>query len=819
MSFNFIIPEFHIGSGDGVPTIQMFRRGFVLGGSTSPSWQDIILSGTTALTLTNALANGLNYLKLFGKCEQRNIPSEFTQVEYLESDGNQYIDTGYAPNVNTEVKTNFSTTTLPSTDAYMFHSSDGGNARISLAITQHLAFFGGDLNNSGNRVTLSSFTENTAYDITVNKDKTIVNGTEYTFTHTGVTLPTMGSIGLFGTRTGNLKCQGRVKSFSCNENNVLRINLIPCRRNSDNVLGMYDTVTGNFLTNSGTGSFTAGADVTAPSPDYPMDIVCNNGAVKAKHQSGLPLEYTLLDYIESTGTQYIDTGYKPNDKTSINIKYYPAISSTFMCLYGTQDTIRSNRFYGLISSTQFRVQVNSNAGDTPNFWGINNDGTLSVDTNGTFAQTQGVVTLGVDNKNKVISVKSDEYTGDISASDTVLGDDLDCSYNLLLLSRGTAGVAANYFKGRIYSFVIKDNNVLVQNLIPARRNSDNVIGMYDLVSQTFFTNAGEGDFTAGNTVSDPIAIYADGTVETVEITGKNLFDVDWEQGAINGTLLRTYEQNKTDNLTRIRIANEFYVDPTKTYTISINDNNLEYVFQVYDSNHLQTTITGSNTWGDTAKTFTGVYGIAVAVRYKNQANIDPSVGATAKIQLEFGSTATTYEPYYYGGTATAEMLLKVGTYQDVQSVLDGGVTHRCGIKVLDGTEEWTFVTGSSAPYSLVISDFDTNAPSASVNVISTHLQGIANSASWQSYDNKITSAYNAIRIGISAITTLADFKQYLASQYNSGNPVIVVYPLATATTETVTGQPLTTQAGTNIVEITQSAIDNLGLEVSYKATV
>ena len=62
-------------------------------------------------------------------------------------------------------------------------------------------------------------------------------------------------------------------------------------------------------------------------------------------------------------------------------------------------------------------------------------------------------------------------------------------------------------------------------------------------------------------------------------------------------------------------------------------------------------------------------------------------------------------------------------------------------------------------------------------------------------------------------------RNYLRNQYNSGNPVVVVYPLATATTDTVTAQPLTIQEGTNIVEITQTSMDNLPLEVSYKAGV
>ena len=72
---------------------------------------------------------------------------------------------------------------------------------------------------------------------------------------------------------------------------------------------------------------------------------------------------------------------------------------------------------------------------------------------------------------------------------------------------------------------------------------------------------------------------------------------------------------------------------------------------------------------------------------------------------------------------------------------------------------------------------------------------------------------------VKSYTSVNQFKQFLADQYNAGFPVIVVYPLATATTESVTGQTLTTQAGTNIVEITQASMDNLELEVSYKAGV
>ena len=68
---------------------------------------------------------------------------------------------------------------------------------------------------------------------------------------------------------------------------------------------------------------------------------------------------------------------------------------------------------------------------------------------------------------------------------------------LMLLARNaTQGKAIGKLYGaRIYNA----SNILVQNLIPVK-NSSNIIGMYDMVNGTFFTNAGSGTFTAGPVV-------------------------------------------------------------------------------------------------------------------------------------------------------------------------------------------------------------------------------------------------------------------------------------------------------------------------------
>ena len=77
-----------------------------------------------------------------------------------------------------------------------------------------------------------------------------------------------------------------------------------------------------------------------PTPDAPVDIVCNNGVLKARHQSGLPLGYTLLDYIESSGTQYIDTRVKITSTYQRVVSKFSAddISSDLRC-FGSQDSV------------------------------------------------------------------------------------------------------------------------------------------------------------------------------------------------------------------------------------------------------------------------------------------------------------------------------------------------------------------------------------------------------------------------------------------------------------------------------------------------
>ena len=66
----------------------------------------------------------------------------------------------------------------------------------------------------------------------------------------------------------------------------------------------------------------------------------------------------------------------------------------------------------------------------------------------------------------------------------------------LLKSTKVSGTDA-FFSGRLYHFLLALSGEKVIDAIPCYRKADLEIGMYDLVSKTFLTNAGTGDFTKG----------------------------------------------------------------------------------------------------------------------------------------------------------------------------------------------------------------------------------------------------------------------------------------------------------------------------------
>lgn len=187
----------------------------------------------------------------------------YRQLLYIESDGNQYIDTGVIPTVTTgfEVDFNCSDPVIASNSAQIFNAGGRGN-------TPHYAvsmYKGGNI--------LGAITIGDSGDISANitsgvrqyikyisnGSQTVVRADGTTTTITATTVNVTNSIYLFAMHEGNnatRRATMKLYGFKLYNGTELIHNYIPMQRLSDNEFGVYDTVGELFYTNNGTGAFT-----------------------------------------------------------------------------------------------------------------------------------------------------------------------------------------------------------------------------------------------------------------------------------------------------------------------------------------------------------------------------------------------------------------------------------------------------------------------------------------------------------------------------------------------------------------------------------
>ncbi len=187
-----------------------------------------------------------------------NVPSGYTQLEYIQSTGTQYIDTGYTPNQNTEIVAKTMATT---TGKYIYGVTSSGNTR---SLT---AYFSSSANwrFEAGAVTVASataYTASTVHDSIQNKDGVWIDGTKIGSYNNIADFTAPYTLVLFGANGSTIsKATGvRIYSLRINENGQTVMNLIPVK-NSENIAGMLDTVSGQFFPNNGTETFTLGSPV------------------------------------------------------------------------------------------------------------------------------------------------------------------------------------------------------------------------------------------------------------------------------------------------------------------------------------------------------------------------------------------------------------------------------------------------------------------------------------------------------------------------------------------------------------------------------
>lgn len=184
-------------------------------------------------------------------------------VEYLQSSGTQYINTGIVPNTNFIVDVDFEVLSLVSNDDVLCGVI---SPNIHIGYTSTNAIDASFKDGTGHNVSVTTTVLNTRHRAQLNKNTFTLDGTAHSFTQTAFlsftrfffifagSYATPGSTndpyGYVNARIYNFTIYDGAKFYTYE----------PAKRKVDGVLGLYDTTNNQFYTNAGTGVFIAGAE-------------------------------------------------------------------------------------------------------------------------------------------------------------------------------------------------------------------------------------------------------------------------------------------------------------------------------------------------------------------------------------------------------------------------------------------------------------------------------------------------------------------------------------------------------------------------------
>lgn len=197
-------------------------------------------------------------------------------------------------------------------------------------------------------------------------------------------------------------------------------------------------------------------------------------------------DYKKVEYIESSGVQYIKTNYKPKSITQIIATFsFTNVSRTQQRVFGNdsgQDnsstTNKLSYSFYINGSSKWAYAYNNGGG---NWYSTN----VNVDTN------KHTLSYNVDGKVKI----DNTYYESINGTATNESDN-----DLYIFTNNDQGVARSdsFAFVRLYDFKIYENSTLIHDYTPCYHKSNGTIGLCDIVSKEFLGNVGTGTFVKGN---------------------------------------------------------------------------------------------------------------------------------------------------------------------------------------------------------------------------------------------------------------------------------------------------------------------------------
>lgn len=244
------------------------------------------------------------------------LPSGYTQLEYIQSSGTQYVDTGVKPDQTYTLEVKYQTV---QTSAGGISVSDQSWQSNGFGIWCNAVVFG---NQTSQDVTLYGADP---IEVTLNQGGLVVNG-EQVWTPTAATFMAAANMTICAlNRNGSIaeKLTGKIYYVRLLSNGQAVRDFVPCK-NASGAVGLYDTVEGQFYANAGTGTFTAGPEIIPDPPAAPAGLQTVLAVVLQWAASANADRYDVYRdgaKLGSTeGTQYVDATPEANQTYVYTVK-------------------------------------------------------------------------------------------------------------------------------------------------------------------------------------------------------------------------------------------------------------------------------------------------------------------------------------------------------------------------------------------------------------------------------------------------------------------------------------------------------------------
>lgn len=206
----------------------------------------------------------------------------------------------------------------------------------------------------------------------------------------------------------------------------------------------------------------------------------------------LPAGYQEVEYLESTGTQYIDTGISPYSEIEIEAECIFTQVASLNMVYGISSGWKANEFSFGWNITKPFVGYGAYWSAPGDYWA--NPPTLDTGINYKIVNSYaGCVVYKDGGYLGIAMAEQNKYLFNTLNTIYIFAKPLMSGFGLL----------------KLYSLTIRNHDTTVQdaNFVPCLRIADNKPGMYDLCGSIcpltgtpFYINAGTGEFIAGNPV-------------------------------------------------------------------------------------------------------------------------------------------------------------------------------------------------------------------------------------------------------------------------------------------------------------------------------